>query len=64
MRLPRFRVLTWLTRARLRTRDCPACGRVVGRDTPVCEGCGYNFALAAAHDARAHHFPTNPGIKP
>ncbi|WP_158850699.1 hypothetical protein [Saccharothrix deserti] len=62
MRLPRFRVLTWLTRPK--TRGCPACGRSVKRDTTVCTGCGYNFALAEAHDMRAHHFPTNPGIKP
>ncbi|WP_033436161.1 zinc ribbon domain-containing protein [Saccharothrix sp. NRRL B-16314] len=47
-----------------RTRDCPSCGRAVGHDAAVCTGCGYNLALASAHDTRAHHYPTNPGIKP
>jgi hypothetical protein len=53
----------WLV-TRHRTRECPSCGRAVKHDETVCTGCGYNLALASAHDTRAHHYPTNPGMKP
>ncbi|WP_447005121.1 hypothetical protein ACRAKI_00750 [Saccharothrix isguenensis] len=55
--------VVWLV-ARHRSHDCPSCGRALKRDVAVCANCGYNVALASAHDTRAHHYPTNPGIKP
>lgn len=38
--------ILWLI-TKPRTRDCPACGRVVKRGQTDCKGCGYDFAQAA-----------------